>query len=915
MPGRKSLTDNLDNRSRAGNGKEKETFGCPYPGCGQSYSRMEYLKRHQRKHQDDRPFACKDCSKAFARSDVLLRHRRRCHPTPPPVDVSAHSPPQVHRGYPGMPVSSSRTDPREMSPVRGRKRQTSQGSSDQPALSRRRTEEEDDDEDSDIGETSRFARQNGMGNGGVYVSNYVPESSTYTPHLIPMFQNQPFSNSDPNHLEDASVLLSMAYGGGSMEPVPTVQGQRVVADDWAPASTINMMMDASEPPSNQIVSNPYLPAWGSTWLGEEAKPDNAFLGSMFSPTAFDLSTLAPESQEDVTVTNILDQLSKYEIPQSQHNLNPERPLLRLQHEEIYQLAGAEMYDKTSKFYLPAERFAGCYQIPHWGLPPLRVMSVMANRTFNTVLKHFSMVHTPTFRLIDTAACLAFAICTVGGIKSSSYNWFKNDKISSLLVGSDPDIEAIDGPLPRGEGWQSMYQKNFGILGGDSTSQKVDEWETAHIVRNEKSNMLVKSFGLAKGVLMTEYNVALLQALVLYNAPYFLSEDESERVIANMFLGTIVNIARQVGFFTPELEHFEVEVQRPPELWTGAELDLYWRRWIQLETRRRTAYLIYHLDIVSALESHIPPILTSCEMADMPLPAPDSLWLAADAEEWFEALKKYRYMTLDEAMRRIFYLPTYGAFDKLHERSDTKYYNLLNTTELGPFARTAIISSILRGVIDIGEGKRDRGDWRDLTDLWVNCNWLKPGDKCLDSEGKDLGPVTRESLRDRFSQGLERWRQGWDFDPTCPNPANYPSPSGDGMSEVTKLAYVEEALPFYWLALHLMDILKAAPPHEPGWNAFGINGAQPGGVRYGNILKNARRFTRMGEGSSNVFTNPSRTSVSSINTPNSVASGSSLSAGKIGVGSGSVGMSSTQVPVIPGVDLDAFEAFAGLEGIL
>lgn len=61
------------------------------------------------------------------------------------------------------------------------------------------------------------------------------------------------------------------------------------------------------------------------------------------------------------------------------------------------------------------------------------------------------------------------------------------------------------------------------------------------MRSEKTNMLVKSFSLAKGVLMTEYNVALLQALILYHAPNFLSEDERERASANMFLGTIVNV--------------------------------------------------------------------------------------------------------------------------------------------------------------------------------------------------------------------------------------------------------------------------------------------------------------------------------------------------------------------------------------
>ena len=41
--------------------------------------------------------------------------------------------------------------------------------------------------------------------------------------------------------------------------------------------------------------------------------------------------------------------------------------------------------------------------------------------------------------------------------------------------------------------------------------------------------------------MTDYNVGLLQALIVYNAPYFLSEDENERTLANMSLGTIITV--------------------------------------------------------------------------------------------------------------------------------------------------------------------------------------------------------------------------------------------------------------------------------------------------------------------------------------------------------------------------------------
>lgn len=217
------------------------------------------------------------------------------------------------------------------------------------------------------------------------------------------------------------------------------------------------------------------------------------------------------------------------------------------------------------------------------------------------------------------------------------------------------------------------------------------------------------------------------------------------------------ITRQIGFFTPELEHFELEISLPIVPYTPNELDRAWKRWISLESRRRTAYLVYHLDTISALESNIPPVLASCELSYIPLPAPDTLWKATSAESWLKAVKNYRPMNLDEAMRRIFFLPTFGSFDSLHEKAikDTQYYNLLNESDYGPFARVAMVITLLRGVMDIGEGKRDRGDWRDLTDLWVSCSWLRPSKRIVGMDGKDLGLITKESLRDRFAMGLER----------------------------------------------------------------------------------------------------------------------------------------------------------------
>lgn len=227
-------------------------------------------------------------------SDVLLRHRRRCHPTPPPPDRSSHSPPPPHRGYPGVPISSSRTDARESSPSyqRGRKHpRQSSGSSHEGRGRARAEEDEDSNDDERYAESSRFNRQNGMGNGGVYdMNNYYGdnhvESTTYTPHLLPMFQQtQPFHTMhDENHLEDASVLLSLSYPGGlpSNESNPTVQGQRVVPD-WEAGQTINMMMEAANDGTDRDRSTSTTsgsienPTPGGEVLGESM---GNFLGAM-----------------------------------------------------------------------------------------------------------------------------------------------------------------------------------------------------------------------------------------------------------------------------------------------------------------------------------------------------------------------------------------------------------------------------------------------------------------------------------------------------------------------------------------------------------------------------------------------------------------------------------------------------------
>jgi hypothetical protein len=91
-----------------------------------------------------------------------------------------------------------------------------------------------------------------MGNGGVYggMSSYYStdtESSTYTPHLLPIFQHAPtyaqtseYQQDESNHLEDASVLLSMAYGSASGNDQQSLPSD---PDSWNTTPNLNMMID------------------------------------------------------------------------------------------------------------------------------------------------------------------------------------------------------------------------------------------------------------------------------------------------------------------------------------------------------------------------------------------------------------------------------------------------------------------------------------------------------------------------------------------------------------------------------------------------------------------------------------------------------------------------------------------------
>ena len=56
-----------------------ETFNCLSGGCSKLFTTRSDLKKHQRTHNQDRPFTCPTCRRAFAVSHHLRSHQRSRH--------------------------------------------------------------------------------------------------------------------------------------------------------------------------------------------------------------------------------------------------------------------------------------------------------------------------------------------------------------------------------------------------------------------------------------------------------------------------------------------------------------------------------------------------------------------------------------------------------------------------------------------------------------------------------------------------------------------------------------------------------------------------------------------------------------------------------------------------------------------
>jgi hypothetical protein len=340
-------------------------------------------------------------------------------------------------------------------------------------------------------------------------------------------------------------------------------------------------------------------------------------------------------------------------------------------------------------------------------------------------------------------------------------------------------------------------------------------EVKDIVRHEKTDMMFKIFDRDHKKMSPGDILAVIQTLLLYQAPALLTDQHPNRKCAVKVLKRVIELARISGLFKPAAKFVTSMVTISPN--EADKNERQWHKWINTEKFRRTAWLLYVFDTLVSLDPEVTPSISLMDVAHIPLPSPPQLWAAGTSHEW--ATRQILHpqnmwnATLSNALTCSFTPPNSNTIFDEEKRLP------LEAVEVGPFARLVIVLTLLRGVIEFGEGKKDGG-------LLVQ-EWMIPA-------GRFNGAYLSfdSFVQSTFTRALDKWRQGWDFDRYC-----YSSTLGDAI-------FTEDATPFYWLTAVLLNMLGDQPKVNADSNE-GTNRLAT--ADYPGMLATARQFARAGEG--------------------------------------------------------------------
>lgn len=222
-------------------------------------------------------------------------------------------------------------------------------------------------------------------------------------------------------------------------------------------------------------------------------------------------------------------------------LGPEKTLRRIEFDDVNKGVGnlfnPSHNEISDRFYIPTERFAGPYSIAHWGLPPLKQLSLLCANALQTTNVHLPLIHIPSFKLSDTSVCVAFALCSTGGNTPKSlkpqeqshqphhFNEYRYDHTNNFSSAT------FNSSVGTGEG---ANPKNAALTDAERNSKPgVSAAEEAgmikEVVRHEKLAMIHGSLSNKTSKTSQSDLIGLIMALLIYYAPVILEEDAASSI--------------------------------------------------------------------------------------------------------------------------------------------------------------------------------------------------------------------------------------------------------------------------------------------------------------------------------------------------------------------------------------------------
>ncbi|KAL1883797.1 hypothetical protein VTK73DRAFT_8333 [Phialemonium thermophilum] len=708
-------------------------FPCPH--CTKTYLHAKHLKRHLLRHTGDRPYMCVLCRDTFSRSDILKRHFQKC---------------SIRRGNP--------TGASHLSHPQAHVKKTAAA---QKAA---------------LGTEGDVSHMNGMGNmpaaDGMVPFGLIPASDGM--NNIANDQSQLSRSSSMNRLDDAnrdrrnmpgSVMGQPARGTTFEQPyngdVPNNMSANInpqLANYNMPSAQNGMPMFGGanstqqsnldwsqmfQPGAQNTYVNTFPPNVGQTQTAIKQEPD---------PAAARAGAVPGRSTADIPVP-----FPDWGVPTSEPDL--------------YQ----QLSNRILNFFFPSGAVTQSTPFVDVFFQPDNIRDFLEKYTHFHV--HFSILHIPTFRVMDAYIGLVASMCCIGACYS--------DRVPSSNVRDVMDL--LKTAL---EGSSRMYAS----LSDDAQSGTKYEYS---------------SFGHKR------QDVEELQAIVLFHVLFIWHGTPVQREKARRAFPLLAVLARNAGLLrVSNSSTLYSHLHQPDSTVQNFNVSNFdWQSWVEQEKRIRTMYTIFLLDSALGLYFNTGPEFDAFEL-QLPLPADDAAWEARTAIDCAKALGLYGPQMAKEVnpdgTQRCKQPELHLVLKALLHSS---YQIQPGTTNLyGKFIIIHALLAMLRKVqLDGSAAIMNRADTPLPQHDWIiGTQAVKSGSTSgratpVEAMGQQLldGPTVKA-----FTTALDKFKSNWDIDMASQFPPGAPV-------HPRRYGFSKDAIHFYWLATYLlknarMSDLQMAP---------------------------------------------------------------------------------------------------------